>query len=136
MALAILMLGSLPGLASASPSRAQVNNGGPMSGVGNVSSGLTLLDNQSISFKFGVLQLTLSDTVTLGVMTSWERSYYVTMGASIGQLNLTATLKTNAPFFWAGPSQLPSGSDNLPPFGNWTWSVVHDGITDHGGWSA
>ncbi|MCI4346089.1 MAG: hypothetical protein L3K07_04985 [Thermoplasmata archaeon] len=107
-----------------------------MSGLGNISTGLTLADNLSISVKVGLLQLTLSDTVSLGVMTAWERSYYVSVSANVGKINVTATLTTNALFWWAGPSQLPSGSDNLPPFANWTWSVLYDGAKDLGGWTA
>jgi hypothetical protein len=134
--LVILLVCSTPGLASASTPTGFVNNGGPLSGVGNLSTGLTLSDNLSISVKVGTVELTLSDTVTPGTFTSWERTYYVTVVANLGWINVSATLETNALFNWGGPTQLPSGSDNLPGIGNWTWSVLRDGAADTGGWSA
>lgn len=113
-----------------------VTNGGPNVQSGLLSTGLTLLDNNSISYLLGTTHLTLSDSVTGGVFTNYERSFTVSVVASATHLNLTAALSANALYEWAGPTQMPGGSDNLPPFANWTWAVVTNGHSDTANWSA
>ncbi|HEV2450296.1 MAG TPA: hypothetical protein VGU43_07830 [Thermoplasmata archaeon] len=135
-ALIVLALTALSSSAAATGAHPFINNGGPNVQSGLKSTGLTLLDNNSISYLLGLVHLSLTDTVTGGVFTNYQRSFTVSVVASALHLNLTATLSTNALYEWAGPTQMPGGSDNLPPLANWTWAVATNGHSDTANWTA
>jgi hypothetical protein len=135
-ALIVLVLMVLSTGASATGVHPFINNGGPNVQSGVLSTGLTLADNGTVSYLLGTVHLSLADTITGTLFTNYERSYTVSLSASVVHLNLSALLSTNALFEWGGPAQMPGGSDNLPAFGNWTWAVLLNGHSDTANWTS
>ncbi|MGB6441731.1 MAG: hypothetical protein WBF81_00330 [Thermoplasmata archaeon] len=78
----------------------------------------------------------LTDTVTDQSGGDGNRSYQITLRASVSIPGVAVEVETNPIAQWALPNQLPGGADNLPPLAMWSWTVLVDGAPPAAPWNS
>lgn len=111
----------------------------PPGSVTNVSaSELVIDDGETVSALVGFVQATLTDSevATQAPTSGYERAYDLSLSSQVHSSLVKLEVSTDPLTFWADPSQLPNGPDNLPPLSEWSFYVTTaKGVNDTANWS-
>jgi hypothetical protein len=96
----------------------------------------SLSDNGTISTVVGSLTHTLTDQIIEPVNPRPAiRSFVLSLNASAPLATVQVSLTTNPLYGWSDFTQVPGGSDYLPPMHDWRWSVLAGKVSDTRNWS-
>jgi hypothetical protein len=95
----------------------------------------TLDDGGQVKLTVSGQTSVISDSVASLASTGNSRAYRVVISVTHAWPHVPLVLESNPLRLWGQPDQMPGGIDNLPPPGNWTWSVSSGGIDDTANWS-